>query len=238
MIELHQFAPIAGLPNASPFCMKVETYLRLAGLKYDYVQLEDPRKAPKGKAPFIKDDGETIADSHFILAHLKQKYGDPLGDDLTDLDRAHHHALARMCEDHLLYALMYFRWMPPKNAAIVRDEFFAHMPTLLKPVIFSLVQRQQRKLLQAEGTSRHSEDEIAALAAEDIAVLATILGDKPAFGGDRPREIDCVTFPFLANIMHAGFEMPPRTAAESHPNLVAYRDRMMTSLFPEVAPLP
>lgn len=32
MIKLHQLAPAFGLPNASPFCMKVETYLRMAGL--------------------------------------------------------------------------------------------------------------------------------------------------------------------------------------------------------------
>ena len=33
-IALHQFAPCFGLPNASPFCMNVEAYLRLAGLEY------------------------------------------------------------------------------------------------------------------------------------------------------------------------------------------------------------
>jgi hypothetical protein len=32
LITLHQFAPAFGLPNASPFCMKLETYLRMAGL--------------------------------------------------------------------------------------------------------------------------------------------------------------------------------------------------------------
>lgn len=29
MIQLQQFAPAFGLPNASPFCMKLETYLRM-----------------------------------------------------------------------------------------------------------------------------------------------------------------------------------------------------------------
>ena len=32
MIKLFQFPPAFGLPNASPFCMKLETWLRMAGL--------------------------------------------------------------------------------------------------------------------------------------------------------------------------------------------------------------
>lgn len=33
MIELHQFAPVWGI-NPSPFCLKVEIYLRLTGLAF------------------------------------------------------------------------------------------------------------------------------------------------------------------------------------------------------------
>jgi hypothetical protein len=57
MIKLHQFAPAFGLPNASPFCMKVETYLRMAGLPYERVNSGDVLRAPKGKLPVIDDDG-------------------------------------------------------------------------------------------------------------------------------------------------------------------------------------
>ena len=37
MIKLYQFKPAWGLPNPSPFCMKVETYLRMAGLSYEVI---------------------------------------------------------------------------------------------------------------------------------------------------------------------------------------------------------
>ena len=37
MIKLYQFNPAWGLPNPSPFCMKVETYLRMVGLPYEVV---------------------------------------------------------------------------------------------------------------------------------------------------------------------------------------------------------
>ncbi len=53
MIKLYQFDPAFGLPNASPFCMKLETYLRMAQLPFEIepATLQAFNKAPKGKMP-------------------------------------------------------------------------------------------------------------------------------------------------------------------------------------------
>ena len=61
MIKIHQFEPAFGLPNASPFCMKLETYLRMAGIPFALAtpNMQDMRKAPKGKMPFIDDKGKS-----------------------------------------------------------------------------------------------------------------------------------------------------------------------------------
>jgi len=56
MIKLYQFEPAFGLPNASPFCMKLETYLRMAGLAFEIVPRASLFKAPKDKMPYIEDD--------------------------------------------------------------------------------------------------------------------------------------------------------------------------------------
>jgi Glutathione S-transferase, C-terminal domain len=37
MIKLYQFAPAFGLPNASSFCLKLETYLRMVGIPFESV---------------------------------------------------------------------------------------------------------------------------------------------------------------------------------------------------------
>ena len=58
MIELLQFHPAFGLMNASPFCMKVEVFLRLAGLPYRCADAL-PKRMPKGKLPTLRDDGVT-----------------------------------------------------------------------------------------------------------------------------------------------------------------------------------
>ena len=67
-VKLYQFPPAWGLPNPSPFCMKLEVFLRLAEIPYEVVTWPDPRKAPKGKLPFIEHEGTRIADSHFASA--------------------------------------------------------------------------------------------------------------------------------------------------------------------------
>ena len=68
---MHQFPAALGLPNASPFCMKLETYLRMTGLPFEVRPVTDPRRAPKGKLPYIDDGGTVLADSNLILDYLK-----------------------------------------------------------------------------------------------------------------------------------------------------------------------
>jgi hypothetical protein len=62
MIKLHKFGPVGDVCDASPFCVKVEAYLRLAGLPYDTRSgAQYLRKAPKGKLPYIEDKAKLIA---------------------------------------------------------------------------------------------------------------------------------------------------------------------------------
>ena len=75
-MKLFQPARAFGLPNPSAFCVKVELYMRMAGIPYE-LALGDPRDAPKGKVPWINDDGHILGDSTFIIEYLKTKYGDP-----------------------------------------------------------------------------------------------------------------------------------------------------------------
>src|SRR5215467_5535059 len=73
MITLYTFGPAFGLPDPSPFVIKAEILLKMAGLPYR-TDTTGFRKAPKGKLPYIDDDGERIADSTFIRWHIEKKY--------------------------------------------------------------------------------------------------------------------------------------------------------------------
>ena len=98
MIRLNQGPRGWDTPNLSPFCTKLEAYLRMAEIPYEAIE-GDPRKAPKGKIPWIEVDGESIGDSSLIIDHLKRQLGDPLDARLSDEQHALGHAVKRMFED-------------------------------------------------------------------------------------------------------------------------------------------
>ena len=52
MITLYQTPVAWGMPNLSPFCFKLESYLRMAGLPYTAKLAQLPH-APKGKVPYV-----------------------------------------------------------------------------------------------------------------------------------------------------------------------------------------
>ena len=58
MIKLYTFPPACGLRNVSPFCLKVEMALSYLEIPFEIVEISDPRKAPKGKLPYVDIDGQ------------------------------------------------------------------------------------------------------------------------------------------------------------------------------------
>lgn len=87
-IVLYQFPAALGLPNASPFCMKIETYMRMAGITYTTRCGMNQLRAPKKKLPYIKDGERVVADAHLIIDCLKATYSDTLDAGLTPAARA------------------------------------------------------------------------------------------------------------------------------------------------------
>src|SRR5215467_6184299 len=102
MITLYTFGPAFGLPDPSPFVTKAEILLKMAGLPYR-TDTTGFRNAPKGKLPFIDDDGERIADSTFIRLHIEKKYGFNFDGGLDQEHRAIAWAFEKLAEDNLYW---------------------------------------------------------------------------------------------------------------------------------------
>lgn len=215
--------------------MKVETYLRLTGIAYKTKALNNPGKAPKGKLPFIIDGDRTVADSYFIFEYLKGKFGDPLGHGLSEEMRADHFILARMIEEHFRFTVIHSRWLRPENATLIREAAFASVPSAIRGIVFSMVQKKLRKALIGQGMGRHNREEIDKLAVDDINILSIKLGSGDFFGGASPREIDCTAWPFIAGILDTPFTGAHLDAVRAHPNLVSYNARMWEKAFPDFA---
>lgn len=232
MITLYSFGPFFGLPDASPFVLKAMTLLQIAGLRY----VEDHSgymRAPKGKLPYIDDEGTIIPDSTFIRFHIERKYGFDFDADLSAEQRATSWAVEKMLEDHYYWALTHTRWIDDANFARSSAQFFGTVPAPLRPLVKSLVRRKIASSMKAHGIGRHSAEEIAELGRRDIDALATLLGDKRFLFGDKPCGADATAFAFVAESLSPELDSPLRAAILAKADLVAYRDRMLSTYFPK-----
>jgi glutathione S-transferase len=230
MITLYTFGPYFGLPDGSPFVIKAMLLLKFAGLAYG----EDRGgfgKAPKGKLPYINDDGLIVADSTFIRFHIEKKYGFDFDGMLMPEQRAAAWAIEKMCEEHLYLALPATRWLDDANFANGPAQFFKSVPMPLRPIVQSLVRRKVKKTLNLQGYGRHTRSERDALAIADIDALAARIGDKAFLMGEKPCGADATVFAFVASFLTPVFDTPIRSAAERHPNLAGYKDRITRLYF-------
>jgi glutathione S-transferase len=240
MITLYKFGPAFGLTDPSPFVAKAETLLKLANLPYRTAKAQF-RKAPKGKVPYIEDDGELIGDSTLIRWHLEKKYGVDFERGLSPSERATAWAFEKMAEDHLYWAAVGERWLNEANFDRGPRAFFASAPAPIRPLIIALVRRKVRRAMRAHGMGRHSKEEIAALGTRSVDAIADFLGDKKFFMGDHPFGVDATMFAFAAGGLCPLFAGPLQQAAARHDNLKRYVGRMAASFypdFPEIAGCP
>ena len=232
MITLYTFGPAFGLPDPSPFVTKVETLLKMSKLPYR-TQADGLGKAPKGKLPYIDDDGERIADSTFIRWHIEKKYKFDFDRGLSAGERATAWAFEKMLEDQAYWALVHERWMNDVNFYKGPANFFGKMPAPLRPLVIAMVRRQLRKILHGQGIGRHAAAEITALATRSIEAISDYLGQKPFFMGAEPTGIDATVFAFIAGTLCPLFDSPTRAAAEAHGNLKAYVGRVTARFYPD-----
>jgi glutathione S-transferase len=231
MITLYTFGPAFGLPDPSPFVQKTEILLKMSGLPY-HTATDGFGKAPKGKLPYIDDDGERVADSTFIRWHIEKKYAFDFDRGLKPDERAVAWAFEKMAEDNLYWALVDARWTDEVNFRKGPASFFSKVPAPLRPIVVAMVRRQLRKTLRGHGMGRHSAAEIVALGTRSIDAISDYLGPKPFFMGVEPTGVDATMFAFVAGTLCPLFATPIRTAAERHDNLKRYVGRMTARFYP------
>jgi glutathione S-transferase len=235
-ITLHQFAPMYGLPNPSPFCIKLETYLRMAGLPYKAETIKGRIKSLTGKAPYIELDGKILSDSGLIIDHLERTHGYPVDGKLTLAERAQSLAFQRMMEEHLYQAAVFARWLDPAHPTETSGYVRAviGLKGLLGKIIPPLVQKNVKKSLWHHGLGRHSPETIWKLGIDDVTALGHWLGHRLWCFGNAPTVMDAVMFAFVASIVRTPWDFPLKTATLKHRNLVEHSERMLAKYFPEL----
>ncbi len=230
MITLHQFARVWDTPNLSPFCCKVETYLRMTGVPYRVADSVPP-SAPKGKLPYITDDGEKIADSRLIIEYLRDRHHVDLDQPLSPAERAQSTAFQRMIEDDLHWAMMWSRWVQPHNWQANKRAIFGRFPPVLRDSVAGYARRRVRKQIRGQGLATNTESELFHLGKKDLTALSDFLADKPFFVGDTPSSLDACAFGMLINLIWCPIESPLKEHGLGLPNLVAFCERIRDRYF-------
>ena len=225
MIELHQFRPFWGLPNASPFCMKAETYLRFRRIPYKVVP-SGPRKSPTGKIPFIVDDGRVISDSEAIIAHFENQRTDRMDDGLGEAAQATAFFVRELVEDQLYWQITYMRWGDPAGWAVFKPDLVKYLPLGMHGPVLFLLRRQLLKQMRQRGLSVSDPLGAYARGKAVLDALAGLLGDQPYFLGTEPRSLDMSLYAFLANILDQPHANPLQAHGRALANLPGYCARM------------
>ncbi len=179
MITLFQFPAAFNVPNASPYCLKLETWLRLAGLEYQVKVVSDPRKAPKGKLPYVRIEGEAIGDSEIVIRTLGERYEVTLDAGLDARGKGWARAITRLCDEHLYYLMLYFRWFDEDSWRVLKPVFFGSLPFGVRDAVAWAMRRKVRATLRAQGLGVHGRDELLAFARDDLDALDGLLGQGP-----------------------------------------------------------
>ena len=213
-----------GTPNLSPFCAKLETYLRITDTPYRAVPASFPR-APKGKVPFVELDGELIGDSQLIIEALERRRTPPLDAGLTAEQQAIGRLIRRTLEEATYFTSVYGRWQLDDGWAHTAPQIRATLPAPLRPLL-PLIRRKARQALRAQGTGRHDREVVMAMGAADWDAIATVLGDRPFVLGEEPRTVDATVYGFLEGVLGFPLATPVQARVRGHANLLGYRDRV------------
>lgn len=237
-IKVYGFGPSFGLPDASPFVVKVLTYLRLAGVEHTLLG-GDSRKAPKGKLPYIEDSGRAIADSSFIVEHVRKNYKD-LDVGLSAHDRALATAVKSMMEEHFYFVILVLRWVDDRGWEVLRPAFGetikkSGVPGFALPLVMNMIRKQVIQTAHRQGMARHSIADVEEIGVGLIDALAELAEDRPYFLGNEPRCVDASVFPFIWSVLSTPIAGRVQSHLKTKANLVAYCERIRGQYFASAA---
>ncbi len=224
-IVLWQSPPCWGMGSTSPFCVKLESWLRMTGLAYEARVLNGLPRSSTRKIPYVElPEGRLIADSSEIIDTLTIERNVTLDAGLDGRARGLAVAVTRLLEDHFYWAIAWDRWIPKAHWEKTRVAYFGALPGPLRWLVPPLARRSVRRALHAQGFGRMTEAMILDRAARDLSAVAALLGEQEHLLG-RPASIDATLHAFVAAALRPPFRGPLQRAVQRHANLAAFCDR-------------
>merc|ERR1711872_717382 len=207
MVYLFQFTRSPQIPSISPFCLKLESWLKLHGIKYQNVDHKSKFRSKKGMLPFIELNGEEIADSNIVIETLSKKFDKSMPAQLSQDQKNVQHAMIAMVENHLHWTIVHWRSKDVDNTLKgyqlnLQTAIGSKAPASLLNFYFKYTFcRKGLKKVKAHGLGVHTAEEIEQFGKKDLQALSEMLGDKEFFFGDEPAMLDLVVYSHVAQLV-------------------------------------
>merc|ERR1711868_293680 len=209
MVYLFQFTRSPQIPSISPFCLKLESWLKLHGIKYQNVDHK--------------------------CKHRSKKFDKEMPAELTQDQKNVQHAMIAMVENHLHWTVVYWKSKDVDNILKgyklnLQSAIGSKAPASLLNFYFKYTFcRKGLKKVRSNGMGVHTAEEIENFGKKDLQTLSEMLGDKEFFFGDEPAMLDLVVFSHVAQLVMVDKECacPLRDYLEADcKNLVGLVNRM------------
>ncbi|KAH7694446.1 Protein Y48C3A.3, partial [Aphelenchoides avenae] len=141
LVYLFQFPRMKVVPSGSPYCFKLETWLRMADIPYKNVEgLPMTIRSKEGTLPFVELDGKEYDDSEFIIRELTVLFNkQSMEAHLNDHDKAAARGIEKLAMLELLP-------ISAKGRLPYVDEILRLMPDpgMIRYIMFPLFKRYFR----------------------------------------------------------------------------------------------
>ncbi len=226
MLTLFQPPALFGLPNVSPFCLKLEAFLRWQRIEFS-MKPAVPMQGPYKKVPFVEWNGQRIGDSSVIIDRLLVEHEITYVD---NLELSVGHAFARMFEEHVYWSVVYFRWYEDLHWPKLKNEFFRKVPNLLRTFIANSVRKQTIRSLKGQGIGRLPREKILERVNKDLEALVAQLKTNRFICGDEMTHYDLSVWSILSQIVQCDLQTSLTDIAMNKPEIVAYLGRVNEQL--------
>lgn len=239
LMKLFQLPRVWGLPSISPPCMRLETWLRMTDIPYEFRVMDLVNyPAPKGKIPYIEDQGKLMGDSTLIIEHLKKTRNVDPDAHLSAAERAISTAFTRMLMENTYWLTVHDRYILEAGWAaysqLIRPMVTHGYPEEAHDAVVAGFREQILAGYRGHGIGRHTSEEVHQIGAADLEAVSMFLADKPFFFGDKPSSVDAAALGVVANIIEVPIDSPTLHFGRSLPNLVAYCRRMRERFYSDL----
>uniref|UniRef100_A0A1I8AWS5 Thioredoxin-like_fold domain-containing protein n=1 Tax=Steinernema glaseri TaxID=37863 RepID=A0A1I8AWS5_9BILA len=229
VVYLYQFPRAPVTPNLSPFCLKLETWLRANKITYEVVPTYTLRST-KGLLPFVEINGKEIADSQHIIFELEKQF--EVKSELNAEQAGISRTVDRLIDGNTFYALIYSKVYENAPKFLSKESSGMPIPSFLIPVIGYLFSQKIFGRLKSHGMGKFPPSVVYDQLRRDLRAVDGILGDKDFICGDKPSLADFTFFGHIGSCYFLPYNQPVTDMLNHEfPRLLALLKRIRTEFW-------